>query len=140
LNVIEVNWIYLGGPIDAVFDGGKEWRQVVGTELRRAGYNCFDPFGAYHFNCSSSGSSELDRINRYALLQCDLLLIYIDREQFTVGTFREMEFAVQNGVPVKVLINNSMRHHVAFHDVEIRRIVTDKLDFVAQKAVEFVNE
>lgn len=116
-----IDLIFLGGPIDGVsVYGSSNWRAIMGRELADRGYTCYDPTRLWHGSHKGTVSA-----NRSVLRNCDLLLIFLKNpEIFTVGTWREVEFAKCHGIPVLLATAGfNLDHYVSLYDVE--KIVLD---------------
>jgi hypothetical protein len=92
--------VYLAGAIDNVdATASQTWRTLAATVFARHGYGCFSPAHAYFGLEKSLHAESVDRINRTALANCQLVMAFIN-DSFTIGSVREIEMARQFRMPV----------------------------------------
>ena len=105
--------VYLAGPVDGVQrQEALDWREDVSQRLNQAGVSTFSPahaFSVVYFIGSNSPSNKataraVTEINRYAISLSSVVLAYLPKDRTTIGTIREIEYAVSIGKPVVVLV------------------------------------
>src|SRR5690606_27011016 len=107
--------VYLAGPIDGVQrQEALDWREDVSQRLNQAGISTFSPahaFSVVYFggnNPSNEATARaVTKINRYAIGQSSVVLAYLPKDRITIGTIREIEYAVSIGKPVVVLVERT---------------------------------
>lgn len=89
--------VYLAGPIDHVtIEKAREWREEIAEEFGTVLF--FSPAHAY-FNARVSSAEAVVNVNKHVIACCDGLLANL-RDQFSLGTIREIEFARSLSKPV----------------------------------------
>jgi len=116
--------VYLAGPVDGVQrKEALDWREDVSQRLNRAGVSTFSPahaFSVVYFN--SNGPSNkvtaqaVTEINRYAISQSSVVLAYLPKDRITIGTIREIEYAISIGKPVVALVEHTDISFLSLHD------------------------
>ncbi len=104
--------VYLAGPIDRVQrQEALNWREDVSRRLNQAGVSTFSPahaFSVIYFGgnipSNKATARAVTEINRCAIRQSSVILAYLPKDRTTIGTIREIEYAVSIGKPVVVLI------------------------------------
>jgi len=117
--------VYLAGPVDGVQrQEALDWRENVSQRLNQADISTFSP--AHAFSVVYSGSNSLPNkvtaravteINRYAISQSSVVLAYLPKDRITIGTIREIEYAVSIGKPVVALVEHTDIPFLSLHDV-----------------------
>ena len=117
--------VYLAGPVDGVQrQEALDWRENVSQRLNQADISTFSP--AHAFSVVYSGSNSLPNkvtaravteINRYAISQSSVVLAYLPKDRITIGTIREIEYAVSIGKPVVTLVEHTDIPFLSLHDV-----------------------
>ncbi len=117
--------VYLAGPIDGVQrQEALDWREGVSRRLNQAGVSTFSPahaFSVVHFVGSNSSSNKataraVTEINRYAISQSSVVLAYLPKDRITIGTIREIEYAISIGKPVVVLVEHTDISFLSLYD------------------------
>lgn len=116
--------VYLAGPVDGVQrQEALDWRENVSRRLNQAGISTFSPahaFSVVYFGGNSSSNQATARavteINRYAISQSSVVLAYLPKDRITIGTIREIEYAVSIGKPVVVLIERTDTPFLSLYD------------------------
>ena len=116
--------VYLAGPIDGVQrQEALDWQEEVSQRLNRAGISTFSPahaFSVAYLSSSVPSSKAVARavteINRYAISQSSVVLAYLPKDRTTVGTIREIEYAVSIGKPVVVLVEHANASFLSLYD------------------------
>jgi len=116
--------VYLAGPVDGVQrQEALDWRENVSQRLNQADISTFSP--AHAFSVVYSGGNSLPNkvtaravteINRYAISQSSVVLAYLPKDRTTIGTIREIEYAVSIGKPVVVLVERTDIPFLSLHD------------------------
>jgi len=116
--------IYLAGPVDGVQrQEALDWRENVSQRLNRAGISTFSPahaFSVVYFGGNSplnkATARAVTEINRCAIRQSSVILAYLPKDRITIGTIREIEYAVSIGKPVVVLIERTDTPFLSLYD------------------------
>jgi len=117
--------VYLAGPIDGVQrQEALGWRENASRRLNQAGISTFSPahaFSVVYFVSSNSPLNEATaraatEINRYAIRQSSVVLAYLPKDRITIGTIREIEYAVSIGKPVVVLVERTDVSFLSLYD------------------------
>ena len=116
--------VYLAGPIDGVQrQEALGWREEMSQRLNQAGISTFSPAHAFSvaYLSSSVPSSKVvaravTEINRYAISQSSVVLAYLPKDRTTVGTIREIEYAVSIGKPVVVPVKHANASFLSLYD------------------------
>ena len=117
--------VYLAGPVDGVQrQEALNWREDVSQRLNQAGISTFSPahaFSVVYFVGSNSPSNKataraVTDINRYAISQSSVVLAYLPKDRTTIGTIREIEYAVSIGKPVVVLVEHTDIFFLSLYD------------------------
>lgn len=116
--------VYLAGPVDGVQrQEALDWREDVSRRLNRAGISTFSPahaFSVVYFNNNSPSDKVTARavteINKYAIGQSSVVLAYLPKDRITIGTIREIEYAVSIGKPVVVLVEHTGVSFLSLYD------------------------
>ncbi len=116
--------VYLAGPIDGVQrQEALDWREDVSQRLNQAGASTFSPahaFSVVYFGGNSPSNKVTARtvtgINRYAINQSSVVLVYLPKDRITIGTIREIEYAVSIGKPVVVLVERTDVPFLSLYD------------------------
>lgn len=116
--------VYLAGPVDGVQrQEALDWREDVSQRLNKAGISTFSPahaFSVVYFNNNSPSNKATARavteINRYAISQSSVVLAYLPKDRITIGTIREIEYAISIGKPVVVLVERTDTPFLSLYD------------------------
>lgn len=116
--------VYLAGPVDGVQrQEALDWREGVSQRLNQAGVSTFSPahaFSVVYFGGDSPSNKATARavteINRCAIRQSSVVLAYLPKDCITIGTIREIEYAVSIGKPVVVLIECTDTPFLSLYD------------------------
>ncbi len=116
--------VYLAGPVDGVQrQEALDWREDMSQRLNQAGISTFSPahaFSVMHFGGNSPSNKAtaqaVTEINRYAISQSSVVLAYLPKDRTTIGTIREIEYAVSIGKPVVVLIEHTDVSFLSLYD------------------------
>lgn len=116
--------VYLAGPVDGVQrQEALDWREGVSQRLNRTGISTFSPahaFSVVYFGDNSPSNKATARavteINRYAINQSSVVLAYLPKDRITIGTIREIEYAVSIGKPVVALIEHTDVSFLSLYD------------------------
>lgn len=111
-----MNSIYLAGPIDMVtVEHARGWRESLAKKFPQVLF--YLPTHAYA-NTSVEQAMRVERYNRAAVLASDGILVNLLAERPSVGTVRELEFAVASGIPAVVVASRVLADKsIALHDV-----------------------
>ena len=117
--------VYLAGPIDGVQrQEALDWREDVSQRLNQADISTFSP--AHAFSVVYSGGNSLPnkvtaqavtKINRSAIRQSSVVLAYLPKDRITIGTIREIEYAVSIGKPVVALVERTDISFLSLYDI-----------------------
>lgn len=121
--------VYLAGPIDGITTGeAANWRQQTGRTLAHYGVATFDPYGAYHLVLPASYdiAHAVGVINRFAIEQCQAVLVNLSGRGRSIGTLREIEFARAHNKRVIVVLPNGTPSLEA-HDLEVVDTLADAI-------------
>lgn len=116
--------VYLAGPIDGVQrQEALDWREDISQRLNRASISTFSPahaFSVAYFGGNSPSNKAAARavteINRYAISQSSMVLAYLPKDRITIGTIREIEYAISIGKPVVVLVERTDTPFLSLYD------------------------
>ena len=116
--------VYLAGPIDGVQrKEALDWREGVSQCLNQAGISTFSPahaFSVAYFGGNSpsnkAAAQAVTEINRYAISQSSVILAYLPKDSITIGTIREIEYAISIGKPVVVLVERTDTPFLSLYD------------------------
>ena len=116
--------VYLAGPIDGVQrQEALDWREGVSQRLNQDGISTFSPahaFSVVYFDGNSPSNKAMARavtkINRCAIRQSSVVLAYLPKDRITIGTIREIEYAVSIGKPVVVLVERTDISFLSLYD------------------------
>ena len=116
--------VYLAGPVDGVQrQEALDWRENVSRRLNQASISTFSPahaFSVVHFGGNSplnkATAQAVTEINRCAIRQSSVVLAYLPKDRITIGTIREIEYAVSIGKPVVVLIERTDIPFLSLYD------------------------
>lgn len=116
--------VYLAGPIDGVQrQEALNWREDVSQRLNQVGVSTFSPahaFSVVYFGGDSPSNKAVARavteINRYAISQSSVVLAYLPKDRITIGTIREIEYAISIGKPVVVLVERTDIPFLSLYD------------------------
>ena len=117
--------VYLAGPVDGVQrKEALDWREDVSQCLNhRAGISTFSPAHAFSVVYSGGNSPSnkataraVTKINRYAISQSSVVLAYLPKDRITIGTIREIEYAISIGKPVVVLVERTDIPFLSLYD------------------------
>jgi len=103
-----INLVYLCGPIDMdTNQGGKPWREKAIVLLKGIGVSSFSPAHAFGW-CpgDTTAARKMYTINRQAIKNSDAILVYVNPEVHTVGSYMEVQQATDFGKHVIVFSNN----------------------------------
>ena len=116
--------VYLAGPVDGVQrKEALDWRENVSQRLNQAGISTFSP--AHAFSVVYSGGDSLPNkataravteINRYVIRQSSVVLAYLPKDRTTIGTIREIEYAISIGKPVVALVEHTDISFLSLYD------------------------
>jgi len=117
--------VYLAGPVDGVQrQEALNWREDASQRLNRAGISTFSPahaFSVAHFGSNGplnkTTARTVTEINRYAISQSSVVLAYLPKDRITIGTIREIEYAISIGKPVVVLVEYTGTPFLSLYDV-----------------------
>ena len=116
--------VYLAGPVDGVQrKEALDWREDVSQRLNQTGVSTFSPAHAFSVTCFGGGSPSnkataraVTEINRYAISQSSVVLAYLPKDRITIGTVREIEYAISIGKPVVVLVERTDIPFLSLYD------------------------
>ena len=116
--------VYLAGPIDGVQrQEALDWREEVSQCLNQAGISTFSPahaFSVVHFGGDSPSNKATARavteINRCAISQSSVVLAYLPKDRITIGTIREIEYAISISKPVVALVEHTDIPFLSLYD------------------------
>jgi nucleoside 2-deoxyribosyltransferase len=116
--------VYLAGPVDGVQrKEALDWREDVSQYLNRAGISTFSPahaFSVVYFGGNGPShkvtAQTVTEINRYAISQSSVVLAYLPKDRITIGTIREIEYAISIGKPVVVLVEHTDVSFLSLYD------------------------
>lgn len=119
--------IYLAGPIDALPDGGRGWRDHASALFGNKGLTCFDPSQAFRIapkrewgpdGLNAVPCDTIRRVNRHALAHCHGVFAFLPDNARAFGTIREIEAAKIIAKPV-VVVSDWLGDHIDSYDVEV---------------------
>lgn len=127
--------VYLAGPIDGVeVTAATEWRTKTAKELGDAGVSTFNPAGPFRFG---DVTDKMDKFvietNKSALAQCDVLLANLSGVGRGIGTIREIEYAINRGIQVIVVLPMASTHHSSLYDTTIVYSLVDAVDIIKKR-------
>lgn len=116
--------VYLAGPVDGVQrEEALDWREGVSQHLNRVGISTFSPahaFSVMYLGGDSPANKAVARavteINRYAISQSSVILAYLPKDRTTIGTIREIEYAISIGKPVVALVERTDIPFLSLYD------------------------
>lgn len=116
--------VYLAGPVDGVQrQEALDWRESVSQCLNQAGVSTFSPahaFSVVYFGSNSPSNKAtaqaVTEINRYAISQSSVVLAYLPKDRITIGTIREIEYAISISKPVVVLVERTDVPFLSLYD------------------------
>ncbi len=116
--------VYLAGPVDgAQRQEALDWREGMSQRLNQAGISTFSPahaFSVIYFGGNIPSNKATARavtgINQYAISQSSVVLAYLPKDRVTIGTIREIEYAVSIGKPVVVLVERTDVSFLSLYD------------------------
>jgi nucleoside 2-deoxyribosyltransferase len=117
--------VYLAGPVDGVQrQEALDWREDVSQRLNQAGVSTFSPahaFSVVYFSSNNPSNKAataraVTEINRYTISQSSVVLAYLPKDRITIGTIREIEYAVSIGKPVVVLVERTDISFLSLYD------------------------
>jgi nucleoside 2-deoxyribosyltransferase len=116
--------VYLAGPVDGVQrQEALAWREDVSQRLNRVGVSTFSPAHAFSVVCFGGNRSSnkataraVTEINRHAISQSSVVLAYLPKDYITIGTIREIEYAVSIGKPVVTLVEHTDVFFLSLYD------------------------
>ena len=116
--------VYLAGPVDGVQrQEALDWREDVSQHLNQAGVSTFSPAHAFSVACFGGSSLSnkataraVTEINRYAISQSSVVLAYLPKDRVTIGTIREIEYAISIGKPVVALVEHTDVSFLSLYD------------------------
>lgn len=128
--------VYLAGPIDAVTRAdAMGWRDQVSGILARQDIATYNPCAAFAGG-SLLTADVIDKINRTAIQSCDAVLARMTEKAPSVGTPREIEFAVSLRKPVVVWADNDQwKRHLAAYDIAMAFTAEDAVEFLLNGAM-----
>ena len=116
--------VYLAGPVDGVQrKEALDWRENVSQRLNQVGVSTCSP--AHAFSVVYSGGDSLPNkataravteINRCAISQSSVILAYLPKDRITIGTIREIEYAISISKPVVVLVERTDIPFLSLYD------------------------
>ena len=95
-----INWVYLAGPIDGS-DDPNTWRKAAAKLLSQWDISSYSPAGAFTW-CQEADPRVILNVNRMALNQCDAVLFNLLSNTPTLGTGREIEWALQDSKHITI--------------------------------------
>ena len=107
--------VYLAGPVDGV-QQKEAWigERMCPQYLNRAGISTFSPahaFSVVYFGGNGPSNKitaqTVTEINRYAISRSSVVLAYLPKDRTTIGTIREIEYAISIGKPVVALVEHT---------------------------------
>lgn len=104
----KINLVYLCGPIDMDTEHrGKPWREEAAVYLKRIGVSSFSPTHAFNW-CSGDNiaAEKMYIINRQVIKYSDAVLVYLNPEIHTVGSYMEVQQAVDYNKHIIIFSSN----------------------------------
>lgn len=114
--------VYLAGPIDHAKDGGRTWRKDISEFFRQLGIGVFDPTNkplgqdegenfTQYINELKTNNYQLARQKMKEVVTHDLamldlsnfIVVYLDMDIYTCGTFSEITYAALEKKPVCIV-------------------------------------
>lgn len=96
----KIRLVYLAGPVDFDPTNNKHvWRDQAAKLLAEHNICSYLPPAAFHWTGGQQGADKLISINMEALAQSDAVLLHLN-DHFTIGSFRELQRAVDLRKPV----------------------------------------
>lgn len=123
--------VYLAGPIDGR-DGHEVhgWRSEVILQAP-SGVLLFNPATAYG-NVGHATAPALDFTNRGVIANCSGVLANLSLG-ITIGTIREVEFAVQMGKPIVAVVEREdISESLMYHDLVVAHTVASALEMLVE--------
>jgi nucleoside 2-deoxyribosyltransferase len=65
---------------------------------------------------NKAAARAVTEINRYAISQSSVILAYLPKDSITIGTIREIEYAISIGKPVVVLVERTDTPFLSLYD------------------------
>ena len=105
--------VYLAGACKFEHDGGKEWRTKAEnifkyiSEAKDATIKVINP--TRYFDRDGSNTISNKQVKQFYLSRirkCDLVLVNLERTNTSIGTAQELQFAVDNHIPIIGFNNN----------------------------------
>lgn len=114
--------VYLAGACKYEEDGGRGWRKQFGCDSRIKAYGieCFNP--TKYFNYEEQKHKTQKQVKEYYFSQmknCDVVVVNLNNSATSTGTAQEVQFAVDNGIPVIGFGHENMAEWVAEVDCQV---------------------
>jgi len=127
-------YVYLAGPINGItVTEGKTWRDTVAWTLGEFGIGSFSPIGANNIGDLKRTSKIIVNIDKFAISQCDLVLVNLSGPGRAFGTIREIEYA--RTLNKRVIVIGSGLTSAFAYDVEVVETFDDALHLILGKAL-----
>jgi len=99
--------IYLAGPVKYEDDGGRSWRSKAieifkhATDDKDVRIKVFDPTSFFTYDeASHQSDSQVKRYYMDQILHSRIVLVNLDHTNTSPGTAEELQYAVDNDIPV----------------------------------------
>lgn len=123
---MEVLKCYLAGRCKGLDDEGAGWRTEITTKLNAVAewkdrkIEIFDP--TKYFSYSSNKHKTQKQIKEYylnRLSKCDLVILNANDTDYSIGTAQEIQFAVDNHIPIIAFGTQNMYPWIVEVDVQV---------------------
>jgi len=106
-----IDLVYLCGAIDMATDKDrKSWRETARDVLRQHGMSSFSPAHAFTYSGEDKRTAWAMRvINDTAIRESDALIVYIDPNVHTSGTYMEIQQAIEQRKPTVIVTPDPQR-------------------------------
>ena len=105
--------IYLAGACKGLPDEGREWRKEAENNFYDIQENKYDHIKiinpTHYFNRDGSNMISNKQVKKFYLSQireCNLVLVNLEHTNSSIGTAQELQFAVDNHIPIIGFNNN----------------------------------
>ncbi len=116
--------VFLNGPIDQTANG-RDWREETSKLLVENGMCAYSPAHAFNWDFrSKEGVEKLIRVNMTALEESDAVISYLLKEDYTVGTFMELQKAIDLGKYVVLVMDDQVVFNKFLYLKPFRKVYT----------------
>lgn len=118
--VISSRYVYLAGSIEGVSEEiAENWRADARKFLSQRGIGTFDPYLAFSHPVAREHMTFIWDMNTHAILASNAVLCKLHPTARSIGSIREIQFALDHDIPVVVWDHTLVDNHSAF-DLDIK--------------------